>query len=59
MLKEVVETEAPSVRHFSNHYAERDSFGFDYLKYSRLFVDYLGMGMYPGYEEGSSPAQRF
>lgn len=59
MLKEVIETEAPLVRHTSNHYAERESFGFDYLKYCSSFVDYPGMGMYPQYEEGDNPSWRF
>ena len=58
-LRNVVAEEAPSVPHSSNHYAERDSFGFDYLKYSKSFVDFPAMGMYPGYDEGNNRTWRF
>lgn len=53
-LKEVVERNAPGIPHSSNHYAERSDLGFDYLKFADRFVDYPGMGLYPGYEAGSS-----
>lgn len=53
-LKETIEKNAPGIPHSSNHYAEKDSLGFDYLKYEDAFVDYPGMGLYPGYESGKS-----
>lgn len=55
-LKETIEKNAPGISHSSNHYAEKDSLGFDYLKYEDAFVDYPGMGLYPGYEAGNSQA---
>lgn len=48
-LKETVEKNAPGVPHSSNHYAEKDHLGFDYLKFCDSFVDYPGVGFYPGY----------
>lgn len=53
-LKETVEENAPGALHSSNHYAEKDSLGFDYLQYADHFVDYPGIGLYPGYEPGNS-----
>lgn len=53
-LKETVAENAPGIPHSSNHYAEKESLGFDYLKYADGFVDYPGMGLYPGYEPGNS-----
>ncbi|MGB8452355.1 MAG: beta-galactosidase [Anaerocolumna sp.] len=47
-LKMVVEQEAPGVAHSSNHVAEGDNLGFDYLKGCEDFVDYPGIGFYPG-----------
>lgn len=46
-LKETVEKEAPGICHSSNHVAESDYLGFDYLKGCREFVDYPGFGFYP------------
>lgn len=46
-LKEVVEQEAPGKMHSSNHVAEADVLGFDYLKGCGKFVDYPGFGFYP------------
>lgn len=48
-LKELVEKNAPDIPHSSNHYAELEDFGFDYLKACDGFVNYPGMGFYPGY----------
>lgn len=49
-LKEVVNTNAPGIPHSSNHYSGMRHLGFDYLKVSDRFVDYPGMGFYPGYK---------
>lgn len=49
-LKETVEHCAPEVPHSSNHYAELEALGFDYLNTYDEFVDYPGMGFYPGYQ---------
>lgn len=49
-LKETVERCAPGVPHSSNHYAELEGLGFDYLKVCDDFVDYPGMGFYPGFQ---------
>lgn len=46
-LKRVVEQEAPGIMHSSNHVAEGDYLGFDYLKGCQEFVDYPGFGFYP------------
>lgn len=51
-LKKTVEECAPGIPHSSNHYAEKDNLGFDYLKYCDSFVDYPGIGFYPGYTTG-------
>lgn len=51
-LKKTVEEGAPGVAHSSNHYGEKENLGFDYLKVCRDFVDYPGIGFYPGYEVG-------
>lgn len=53
-LAEVVEKYAPGISHSSNHYAEKDVMGFDYLRNYREFVDYPGMGFYPGYDTGEA-----
>lgn len=47
-LKNTIETEAPGIPHSSNHVAEGDPLGFDYLKGCADFVDYPGIGFYPG-----------
>lgn len=49
-LKETVERCAPGIPHSSNHYAELEELGFDYLNTYGDFVDYPGMGFYPGYQ---------
>lgn len=51
-LKETVTAAAPGVLHSSNHYAEKDHLGFDYLKYCDRLETYPGMGFYPGYQVG-------
>lgn len=48
-LKDVVEEGAPGVPHSSNHFADKENLGFDYLKACEHFVNYPGMGFYPGY----------
>lgn len=53
-LKETVEENAPGIPHASNHYAEKESLGFDYQQFADRFVDYPGMGCYPGYAPGNS-----
>ncbi len=53
-LAEIVEDCAPGIPHFSNHYAEKDCMGFDYLRIYERFVDYPGIGFYPGYDTGES-----
>lgn len=58
-LKETVENNAPDIPHASNHYAEKDNIGFDYLQYVDGFVDYPGMGFYPGYEPGNSQKLKY
>lgn len=50
LLKECVEKNAPGIPHSSNHYAEKDTVGFDYMKFYEKFVDYPGMGVYAGYQ---------
>lgn len=55
-LKDVVEENAPGVPHSSNHYAEKDDFGFDYMKEYQRFVQYPGMGFYPGYTPNKNNA---
>ncbi len=49
-LKEKVEQYGKGVHHSSNHYAELENLGFDYLKCYEQFVDFPGMGFYPGYQ---------
>lgn len=51
-LARTVEACAPGIPHSSNHYAEKENLGFDYMKYYDSFVDYPGMGFYPGYQAG-------
>lgn len=51
-LKETVEAAAPGIPHSSNHYAEKNDLGFDYLKYCDQLNTYPGMGFYPGYQMG-------
>lgn len=51
-LRKIVEKNAPGIPHSSNHYAEKDHYGFDYLKFCDSFVDYPGIGFYPGYSTG-------
>ncbi len=49
-LKETVEECGINVSHSSNHYAEFDTNGFDYLNTYDKFVEYPGIGFYPGYK---------
>lgn len=49
-LKETVEHFGEGIHHSSNHYAELEELGFDYLNTCDQFVDYPGMGFYPGYQ---------
>mgnify|MGYP002284048026 CR=1 FL=1 len=49
-LKETVEQFGKGIPHSSNHYAELEDLGFDYQKVCDQFVDYPGMGFYPGYQ---------
>lgn len=49
-LKETVEKYAPGIPHSSNHYAELETLGFDYLKIYTDFVSYPGIGFYPGFQ---------
>ena len=49
-LKELTSRKAPGVTHSSNHYAEKNTLGFDYLKFCESFVDYPGIGFYCPYE---------
>lgn len=53
-LKETIERNAPGIPHSSNHYAEKENLGFDYLQYADQFAEYPGMGFYAGYESGNS-----
>ena len=48
-LAETVEKNAPGKPHTSNHFSEYKTLGFDYLKGEKGFVDYPGIGFYPGY----------
>ena len=48
-LKNVVEENGPGILHSSNHYAEKDHLGFDYLKICDELGTYPGMRFYPGY----------
>lgn len=48
-LAETVEQNVPGKAHTSNHFAEYETLGFDYLKTASGFVDYPGIGFYPGY----------
>lgn len=48
-LRDAVEALAPGVPHPSNHYAELDGWGFDYLNTYERYVDYPAMGFYPAY----------
>jgi beta-galactosidase len=49
MLKDVIEKNAPNVPHSCNHYSGHPHLGFDYLKEAGRFVDYPGIGVYPGF----------
>lgn len=48
-LKDAVEENGPGIPHSSNHYAEKDHLGFDYLEICSDLGTYPGMGLYPGY----------
>ncbi len=47
-LKKIVKEIAPSIPTTSNHWAENEKVGFDYLKFSDEFVEIPGIGFYPG-----------
>lgn len=49
-LQKTVKSNASGIPHSSNHYAEKSNLGFNYLKIYDEFVDYPGMGFYPGYQ---------
>lgn len=49
-LRETVEKEAHGICHSSNHVAESERLGFDYLAGYGEFADYPGFGFYPGLE---------
>lgn len=49
-LGDLVSRCAPDAAQSSNHVAEADHMGFDYLKKYEEFVDYPGFGFYPGLE---------
>lgn len=53
-LGKMVTEFAPGKLHSSNHYAEKNTFGFDYLKFCDDFVDYPGMGIYVPYKFGDA-----
>lgn len=48
-LQEIVEKNAPGCPTSSNHCSEVTRLGFDYQKYVNRFVDYPGIGYYPGF----------
>lgn len=48
-LQAIVRELAPDKPTSSNHCAETSHLGFDYQKYSGSFVDYPGIGCYPGF----------
>lgn len=48
-LQAIVRELAPDKPTSSNHCAETSHLGFDYQKYSPSFVDYPGIGCYPGF----------
>lgn len=48
-LQAIVKELAPGKPTSSNHCAETTHLGFDYQKYSPAFVDYPGIGCYPGF----------
>ena len=50
LLKDTVARLAPDVPTSCNHYAEQETLGFDYLRWYPHFVDYPGMGFYPGFQ---------
>lgn len=49
-LKGIAARKAPGVPHSSNHYAEKSTLGFDYLKYCDSFTDFPGIGFYCPYD---------
>lgn len=51
-LAETVEQNAPGKAHTSNHFAEYETLGFDYLKAASGFVDYPGIGFILAMETG-------
>lgn len=53
-LRDTVKMYAPDVPVSCNLYSGRDFLGFDYLRYCRQFMEYPGMGFYPGYDLSES-----
>lgn len=49
-LKKLIEKNALGKAHSSNHFADNRELGFDYMKEYSNFVDYPGVGYYPGFE---------
>ena len=47
-LAQIISENAGNVPHSSNHCSEHSEVGFDYLKNYDKFVDYPGIGFYPG-----------
>ncbi len=47
-LHQVILEEAPDIAQSSNHVAESDYLGFDYLRYCDSMIEYPGIGFYPG-----------
>lgn len=49
-LYDTVKSNALDIPVSCNLYSGRDVFGFDYLRHCRRFMEYPGMGFYPGYD---------
>ncbi len=49
-MRKTVEACAPGIPHSSNHYSGHRELGFDLMKWAGGFVDYPGIGHYPGFE---------
>lgn len=58
-LSMVVKTLAPHLPYSTNLYPDAASLGYDYLKKPEEFMDYPGMGCYPGYDPTSEWHQYF
>ena len=51
-LADIVDRDTNGIPHSSNHFGGKENLGFDYHKFSDDFVDYPGVGFYPGFELG-------